>query len=105
MTWRAMTWHRPDAHRTTRTIDENHGQSPPRTTRPAAEGILLHGREQGLGRQGDRALSGGPPAIGGDPAAVARAGTGRRLAAAGGDRACRRDARHGEDPRARGRDL
>ena len=28
--------------------------------RTSAEGILLHGGEQGVGRQGDRALSGGP---------------------------------------------
>ena len=37
----------------------------------------------------------GRQAVGGDPAAVARAGAGRRLAAAEGDRACRRAARHG----------
>src|SRR3954454_20180226 len=95
MTWREMTWrettwrettrHRPDAHRTTRTIDENHGQSPPRTARTAAEGILLHGREQGLGRQGHRALSARAAAIGRDPVALARAGAASRLAAAGGD--------------------
>ena len=39
-------------------------------------------------------ISGGPPAVGGHPAAVARAGAGR-LAARAGDPSCRRDARHG----------
>src|SRR5882757_3026608 len=100
-----MIWPRPAAHRTTRTIDENHGQSPPRTARTTAEGILLHGREQGLGRQGDRALSARTAAVRRDPAALARAGAASRLAAAGGDRIRCRHARHGEDPRARGRDL
>ena len=48
----------------------------------------------------------GRQGVGGDPAAVARAGAGRRLAAAeAAIRARRRHARHGAYPRARGRDL
>ena len=41
---------------------------------------------EALGGRGDRQISAGPAGLGGDPAAVAGAGAGRRLAAADGDR-------------------
>ena len=71
----------------------------------AAEGLRLHGGESGLGASSRSRNIRQAARLGGDPAAVARAGAGRRLAAEAGDRARRRHARHGAYPRARGRDL
>src|SRR5262249_6755461 len=81
------------------------GCAPPRARASAAEGGFLHGRESHLGSQRDQGIPNWPPATGGDSTAVARAGTIRRLAAAEGDRGGGRHARHGENPRTRGRDL
>ena len=55
--------------------------------------------------EGDRQISARPAGLGGDRAPVARPEAERLLAAEAGDREGRRDARHAEHPRARGRDL
>ena len=80
-------------------------RAPPRPRRRSAEGVFLHGGESRLGQEPDREISGRPRRLRGAAGAVAGAGAGRRLAAAEGDRMRRRSAGHGEDPRARGRDL
>ena len=67
--------------------------------------LRLHAREQGVGGEGDRQISARPAGLGGDRASVARPEAERLLAAEAGDREGRRDARHAEHPRARGRDL
>src|ERR1041385_3525400 len=83
----------------------SNGQSPPRRPASSPEGLRLYGGEPDLGREAGRKVPARSPAVGGDPAALAGAGTGGRLAVAEGDRACRRIPRDAEDPRARGRDL
>ena len=75
---------------------------------PAAEqpaDLRVLARERRMGQGPDREVPGGPPGLGGDPAAVEGAGAERRLAAAEGDRGGGRRARHAAYPRARGRDL
>ena len=64
----------------------------------------LHAGKCGLGGGHDQEISEGPRAIGGHPAADARAGTGW-LGDQGGDREHRRHARHALYPRAGSRDL
>ena len=59
----------------------------------------------GVGARPDRQISGRAPGFGRHSAAVARPGAGRWLGPRGGDPLCRRHARHGAYPRARGRDL
>ena len=87
--------------------EEDRAACPSAGSRPRdpARELRLHGGERGLGRPADRQIPAGPAGFGGDPAVVAGAGAGRRLGAAGGDRDGRGAPRHGQDPRARDRDL
>src|ERR1700742_634404 len=85
-----------------RSTDE---RPPSRTTGSPAEGIRLYGGESRLGQEAGRQVSGRPPAVGGHPAAVARAGAVRRLATRNRHPLRRRHARHAVYPRARDCDL
>src|SRR5271156_1413635 len=78
-------------------------RAPPR--RKAAAELRLHAGESRVGESANGDVSAGPSAIRGDPYSVACASAVRRLVAAKGDRGDGGVAGHGENPRARSRDL
>src|SRR5690606_33817982 len=73
--------------------------------RGPAGGGRVHAGEPRLGSGGGREISRGPAAKRGHPAVVAGGEAERRLAPRAGDPPCRRAARHGLHPCARGGDL
>ena len=95
--------HRLDGHRLRRGRPMSDHASE-RAGRAAGE-LRLHAGESGEGESHYRQISAGPAGERGAAAARPGAAPARQLAAARGDGSCRRHARHGADPRLRGRDL